>query len=84
MCILSIYWGMGIQKSQIRGKRNFTVVRVSAECERMSALLAHMRRSAAKNTIYCFETWGQQILDFVDAFIGEPVFVITNSVGGAH
>ena len=44
------------------------------------AVCAGRRRT---NTIYCFETWGHQILDFIDAFIGEPAFVITNSVGGA-
>ena len=42
-----------------------------------------MCRSAERNTIYCFETWAQQILDFIDEFIGEPAFVVTNSVGGA-
>lgn len=30
---------------------------------------------------YCFETWAQQIIDFVAEVIGEPVFLIGNSIG---
>lgn len=30
---------------------------------------------------YCFETWGQQILDFCHDVIGEPAFLIGNSIG---
>lgn len=34
------------------------------------------------NTVYSFEVWGQQLLDFIEQKIGEPTFIITNSVGG--
>jgi pimeloyl-ACP methyl ester carboxylesterase len=36
----------------------------------------------AQNEIYCFETWGRQIVDFVDEVVGEASFVACNSVGG--
>jgi hypothetical protein len=39
-------------------------------------------RGSPVNTIYTFETWGDQLLDFMDAFVGEPAFLICNSVGG--
>eukprot|EP00884_Botryococcus_braunii_P007381 jgi/Botrbrau1/16644/Bobra.0068s0061.1 len=39
-------------------------------------------RVAPPNSIYTFETWAEQLLSFVDAFVGEPVFLICNSVGG--
>ena len=34
------------------------------------------------NKLYCFETWARQSLDFLDSFVGEPAFIICNSVGG--
>jgi hypothetical protein len=41
-------------------------------------------RDFPTNSLYCFETWGAQLLDFIDwRFGGEPAFIITNSVGGA-
>ncbi len=39
-------------------------------------------RRAPPNTIYTFETWGQQTLDFIDEIIGQPTITICNSVGG--
>jgi pimeloyl-ACP methyl ester carboxylesterase len=33
-------------------------------------------------SLYCFETWARQCLDFVATAIGRPAFLITNSVGG--
>ncbi|MBD1910867.1 MULTISPECIES: alpha/beta fold hydrolase [unclassified Leptolyngbya] len=30
---------------------------------------------------YSFETWGQQILDFCQEIVGEPVFLVGNSIG---
>jgi pimeloyl-ACP methyl ester carboxylesterase len=30
---------------------------------------------------YTFETWGQQILDFCQEVIGEPAFLVANSIG---
>ena len=39
-------------------------------------------RDAGVNKLYCFETWARQSLDFLDAFVGEPAFIICNSVGG--
>lgn len=35
------------------------------------------------NTIYTFETWGSQILDFLSEVVGDSAFLICNSVGGA-
>lgn len=39
-------------------------------------------RARPPNEIYNFHTWSRQLLDFRSAHIGEPAFVITNSVGG--
>jgi|TARA_B100000683_G_scaffold205533_2_gene199199 pimeloyl-ACP methyl ester carboxylesterase len=41
-----------------------------------------MRPELEQNEIYCFETWGAQICDFVDDVVGAPAFVACNSVGG--
>ena len=42
-----------------------------------------VRRDLGVNKLYCFETWSQQLLDFMESFVGqEPVFIICNSVGG--
>ncbi|GAB4346286.1 MAG: hypothetical protein Fur0042_11630 [Cyanophyceae cyanobacterium] len=30
---------------------------------------------------YTFDTWGQQVVDFIDQVVGEPAFVIGNSIG---
>lgn len=32
--------------------------------------------------LYTFEVWGQQLLDFIDEVVGEPTFLVSNSVGG--
>eukprot|EP00667_Euglena_gracilis_P008430 EG_transcript_8537 len=34
------------------------------------------------NTVYNFERWGRQLVDFIREKIGQPAFVVTNSVGG--
>jgi hypothetical protein len=39
-------------------------------------------RDHGVNKLYCFETWAQQSLDFLDSFAGEPAFIVCNSVGG--
>ncbi|KAK9814391.1 hypothetical protein WJX72_005098 [[Myrmecia] bisecta] len=39
-------------------------------------------RVLAPNSIYNFETWGEQLSDFIESVIREPVFLICNSVGG--
>ncbi len=40
-------------------------------------------RDHLPNSLYTFETWGQQLLDFVEQKMGaEPTFIICNSVGG--
>ncbi|CAK9207462.1 unnamed protein product [Sphagnum jensenii] len=39
-------------------------------------------RDMAPNTLYTFETWGNQILDFCSDVVNDPAFVICNSVGG--
>ena len=39
-------------------------------------------RDFAPNGLYNFETWGQQLADFIDQVIGEPAFLLCNSVGG--
>jgi len=41
-----------------------------------------MAEGLGQNEIYCFETWGRQIGDFIDEVVGEPAFVACNSVGG--
>lgn len=39
-------------------------------------------RSLQPNALYNFETWGDQILDFIEEKVGQPAFLICNSVGG--
>lgn len=34
------------------------------------------------NSLYTFEVWGAQLLDFIEQKIGQPTFLLTNSVGG--
>lgn len=41
-------------------------------------------REAAPGSLYTFEVWGAQLLDFIDQLIGEPAFLVSNSVGGTH
>lgn len=41
-------------------------------------------RGAPPNSIYNFETWGQQLLDFTQEVIGAPAHISCNSVGGAQ
>jgi hypothetical protein len=41
-------------------------------------------RAAEPGSLYTFEVWGKQLLDFIDEVIGEPTFLVSNSVGGAH
>ena len=36
----------------------------------------------APNAIYNFETWGTQLTDFIQEVLGEPAFILSNSVGG--
>ncbi|CBJ33720.1 conserved unknown protein [Ectocarpus siliculosus] len=35
-----------------------------------------------RNSIYCFETWSEQLRDFATEVVGKPVFMVCNSVGG--
>eukprot|EP00878_Enallax_costatus_P002483 GHUV01002663.1.p1 GENE.GHUV01002663.1~~GHUV01002663.1.p1 ORF type:complete len:406 (+),score=72.01 GHUV01002663.1:129-1220(+) len=39
-------------------------------------------RGAPANSIYNFDTWGQQSVDFIQDVIGTPAHISTNSVGG--
>jgi hypothetical protein len=39
-------------------------------------------RSAPSNAIYCFETWGRQLVDFIGEKIGAETTITSNSVGG--
>lgn len=39
-------------------------------------------RLAPPNSIYCFENWGQQLVDFIEDKIGADTAIIANSVGG--
>ncbi len=41
-----------------------------------------LRRSAPHNTLYCFETWGEQLRDFIIERVGQPATLSCNSVGG--
>ena len=34
------------------------------------------------NALYNFETWGRQLSAFIAEIVGEPAFLICNSVGG--
>jgi pimeloyl-ACP methyl ester carboxylesterase len=40
-------------------------------------------RDMTPNTLYTFETWGNQILDFCSDVVNDRAFVICNSVGGS-
>lgn len=65
-------------------------LRVIGECNRAFAidLLGYGYsdkpdpREAAPGSLYTFEVWGAQLLDFIDQLIGEPAFLVSNSVGG--
>ena len=39
-------------------------------------------RTATPNSVYNFENWGQQALDFLDQVVGGPALIVTNRVGG--
>ncbi|GIL72233.1 hypothetical protein Vretimale_293 [Volvox reticuliferus] len=39
-------------------------------------------RSAPTNTLYCFDNWGNQLVDFIRERVEEPAFIVCNSVGG--
>lgn len=39
-------------------------------------------RSYPPNSLYTFEVWGAQLLDFIEQKISQPTFLLTNSVGG--
>ncbi|KAF5833880.1 Alpha/Beta hydrolase protein, partial [Dunaliella salina] len=39
-------------------------------------------RLAPTNSIYNFEVWGAQLVDFIQEIVQKPSFIITNSVGG--
>ena len=39
-------------------------------------------RSRPTNSIYNFENWAEQTVDFIENVIREPVFLVSNSVGG--
>jgi hypothetical protein len=47
-----------------------------------SAFQIRVCRGSPPNTIYNFETWGQQAADFIREKVGEPSVIICNSVGG--
>lgn len=40
------------------------------------------RSSYPPNTIYSFDTWGEQLRDFITQRVGEPATLVCNSVGG--
>lgn len=41
------------------------------------------RRDHLPNSLYTFETWGQQLLDFMEQKMGgDSAFLVCNSVGG--
>lgn len=41
-------------------------------------------RQAPPNSIYNFDNWGQQLVDFTEQVIGAPAYISCNSVGGAR
>lgn len=60
-------------------------MKLGARGSRVSAHPASgLHRELGVNKLYSFETWAQQALNFLDAAVGEPAFVICNSVGGRH
>jgi len=38
--------------------------------------------TAPQNTVYNFENWSRQLHSFIEQIVGEPAFIMTNSVGG--
>jgi pimeloyl-ACP methyl ester carboxylesterase len=40
-------------------------------------------KQAPSNSIYNFDNWGQQLVDFTEQVIGAPAYISCNSVGGA-
>ena len=56
-------------------------VHVCETCE--PDLPVGMPRSAyPPRTVYTFDNWARQVLAFIDEVVGEPAFLICNSVGG--
>jgi hypothetical protein len=41
-------------------------------------------RQSPANSIYNFDTWGQQLVDFTEQVIGAPAYLSCNSVGGTQ
>jgi predicted alpha/beta hydrolase family esterase len=41
-----------------------------------------MHRAQEKHTLYTFDTWADQLCDFIEEKVGEPAFLVTNSIGG--
>lgn len=39
-------------------------------------------KAQAAHTLYTFDTWADQLNDFIEHFVGEPAFLVTNSIGG--
>lgn len=62
--------------------------RQAAHCTQLTAHASHpcpiLRplRSAPPNSIYCFENWGNQLVDFIEEKIQESTTIVANSVGG--
>lgn len=41
-----------------------------------------LHRLAPPNSIYCFDNWGYQLVDFIKEVIGSEATLSSNSVGG--
>jgi hypothetical protein len=39
-------------------------------------------KAQAAHTLYTFDTWADQLNDFIEQMVGEPAFLVTNSIGG--
>jgi len=73
------HWRRNVNALSARGRRVFAIDLLGYG---YSDKPDPMRPELKQNEIYCFETWGAQICDFVDDVVGAPAFVACNSVGG--
>lgn len=73
----------GFGASSIHWRKNITIL--AKTCRVYAIDLLGYGKSAkpapGQPLDYTFETWGQQILDFCEQVVGQPAFLIANSIG---